>query len=247
MSRDLGAILALMQAEFLDELPERLALMEAAVLALEAGTADAFNETYRLVHNLKGAGGSFGVPIISTICHQFETFLSQKAEAFGPSESTVALAYVDLLRRTLTASNREGAGLAALEQALETMRARQVGRRFSVLVVEASPSMQRVYQELLGQQAGLHLTLLASGLEALARLLHESYDLIVASRELPDLNAVALTAALRESSRSNQDKPVIIVTSNAKPVPAHLRVRARLKRDPRLAQALLEQIEALRT
>jgi CheY-like chemotaxis protein len=66
---------------------------------------------------------------------------------------------------------------------------------------------------------------------ALERLLHEPFDLIVAARELPDLNTVALVAALRESNSRNKNIPVILVSSNSTPVADYLSINAVLARD----------------
>lgn len=246
MSHDFSQILAELQANFIDELPERCGGIEAQVLALERGDPDAFGELYRQVHSLKGSGGTFGVPIVTTVCHQFETFLSLAHADFKQAESAIALRYVDLLRRIVPSEGREAAGVAGIEQALEKLRAKNMGGRFSVLVVESSAAMRRLYQEVFASRPSVHLLLADTGMSALERLLHEPFDLLVASRELSDLNAIALTAAVRESGRCNKDIPVIVVTSSPKPVPAHLKIRARIRRDPRMALQLLNHVNDLK-
>ncbi|MEJ6000128.1 Hpt domain-containing protein [Paucibacter soli] len=246
MSRDFASILAVLQAGFIDELPERCAQLESQVLALERGEASAFDELYRQVHSLKGSGGMFGVTVISTICHQFETFLSLAHADFRQAESGIALRYVDLLRRTIAPEGRDSVGVAGIEQVLEQLRARNMGGRFSVLAVEGSAAMRRLYQQIFASRPSVHLVVLDTGVSALERLLHEPFDLLVASRELPDLNALALTAAVRESGRCNKDVPVIVVTSSPKPIPAYLKIRARIRRDPKLAMQLMNHVNALK-
>jgi CheY-like chemotaxis protein len=77
-------------------------------------------------------------------------------------------------------------------------------------------------------------------------MLHESFDLLVASRELPDINAIAVLAALRDSDGRNKDIPAILISSNPAPVPKRLGVRAIVRRDPKLVPTLAQHVgEAL--
>lgn len=246
MSRDLSAILAVMQADFIDELPERCGNLEAHVLALERGEGSAFDELYRQVHSIKGSGGMFGLPVVSTVCHQFETFLSLAHADFRQAESGISLRYIDLLRKAAEPAGCEPGGIASIERMLEKLRAKNMGERFSVLVVEGSSAMRQLYQQVFATRPSVHLLIVDTGMSALERLLHEPYDLLIASREMPDLNAIALTAAIRESGRCNENIPVILVTSSPKPVPAYLKIRARIRRDPKMGQHLLNQVNELK-
>jgi CheY-like chemotaxis protein len=84
---------------------------------------------------------------------------------------------------------------------------------------------------------------LKSGIEALARMLQEPFDLLIISRELPDLNAIAVTAALREARCRNSNIPVILVSGNPAPVPERLAVHAIVRRDVHLIPQLSRHIE----
>ena len=245
MSADFNLLLAEMQADFLDELPERCGRIEQGVMALERKEPDAFNELYRQVHSLKGSGGMFGVPVITTICHQFETFLSETHTRFDRAACNTALAYVDLLRKTARAGGREPAAVSAIEQALDRMRVSTLSGRASVLLVEPSDAMRKLYSEVFAGQP-IQLVTLERGLAALERLQGEPFDLLVASRELPDLNAIAVLAAVRESGGRNKDIPAILVSSNPAPVPKYLAVHAVVRRDPKLVPTLARHVgEAL--
>lgn len=241
MNADFATLLAEMQADFLDELPERCNRIEERVMALERQESGAFDELYRQVHSLKGSGGMFGVPVITTICHQFESFISEVHTRFNRQAASAALAYVDLLRKTAKASGREGAVLAGIEQALERLRLSSLSGRASVLLVEPSEAMRKLYAEVFADKP-IHLVTLDSGLAALERMLHEPFDLLVASRELSDLNAIALLAAVRESGSRNKDIPVILVSSNPAPVPKYLNVLAVVRRDPKLIPTLTRHV-----
>jgi len=237
MSADFSALLAQMRADFLAELPERCDRMEENVLALEQKKEGAFDELFRQVHSLKGSGGTFGLPVITTICHQFESFISEVAPHFNQQAANFALNYLDLLRRSgkLAAPSSEVA--TTLEQDLEQLRSASMPKRASVLLVEPSAAMSKLFQ---GALASLPLRLVKEdrGMSALEQLLHEPFDLLLASRELPDLNATALVAALRESDCHNKDIPVILISSNPAPISRHLGIRAMIRRDPQLVPNL---------
>jgi CheY-like chemotaxis protein/HPt (histidine-containing phosphotransfer) domain-containing protein len=244
MSTAFELLLAELMAEFLDELPGRCNALEDAVMALEGGNAGAFDELFRQVHSLKGTGGGVGIPIITTICHQFESFIGEAKQRFDRKAANTSLAFIDLLRKTIPASGREPAEIGAIEHALNELRMVSLSGRASILVVEPSNTVRRLYQkEFSDPSTQVHF--LKGGLEALERLLHEPFDLLVISRELPDLNAQAVVAALREARCRNSEIPVILVSSNTTPVPEHLKVNAILRRDVRLIPELVKNIRTV--
>jgi len=244
MSDDFAKLLAKMQADFIDELPERCDRLEAQVMALERRQAGAYDELYRQIHSLKGSGGTFGVSIVTSICHQFESFIGEVHDRFDQPACSAALNYVDLLRQTGEQHGREGPALAAIEAALERLRNASLAGRGSVLLVEPSVAMRGFFQRILSTLP-IQLVTLDSGLVALERMLHEPFDLMVASRGLPDLNALALVAAIRESESRNRDIPVILVSSNLGAVPEYLRIDAVVLRDNNLATAVSRHVTEL--
>lgn len=244
MSSEFAALMAELLAEFLAELPGRCNDLEDTVIALENHQAGAFDELFRQVHSLKGTGGGVGIPVITTICHQFETFIGAHKGGFNRASASTALAYVDLLRRTIAPAGREAGGISAIEQALDQLRNSSLGGRASIAVVETSPTLRRLYQdELAHPQTQMHV--LHSGLQTLERLLHEPFDLLIISRELSGLNGLAVVAALREARCRNSDIPVVLVSSNPAPVPAHLGIQAVARRDVQLIPGLLRHIDAV--
>jgi len=107
----------------------------------------------------------------------------------------------------------------------------------TVLLVEPSSSIHRVCVMVLTRPS-IRLSALDQGLVALNALLLEPFDLLIASRELPDLNALALVAAIRESGSCNRNIPVILISSNPVPPPAYLGIKATIPRNPQLAETL---------
>lgn len=244
MNVDMAAVLAEMQATFLDELPERCNRVETQMLNLESGVDGAFDELYRLVHSLKGAGGTFGLPLITTICHQFENWIGETSGRWGKHQVNVGLGYIDLLRRFAAREGRTDTAIAQLEDALERLRQQRSQGRSSVLLVEPSEVTRKLYQGVFASKS-IRVLAVSRGLDALESLLHEPVDLLVTSRELPDLNALAVVAALREAHTRNSDIPVILVSSSLAPVPDYLRIGSKLARDPKLVANLVKEVEHL--
>ncbi len=244
MSDDVAILLAEMQADFLDELPQRCDSLEASVMGLEQGESGAFDELYRQVHSLKGTGGMFGVPVITTICHQFETFISAANQRLDKKSASTALAYVDLLRTTIAPAGRDAKGVADIEAALEKMRLLSLSGKASVLVVEPSETVRLLYRGAMNGKT-TQVVMMERGLPALERMLHEPFDLLVISRELPDLNAVAVVAALRESRCRNSKLPVILVSSNPAPVPPYVGITTIVRRNAKLLPTLLQGMQEM--
>ena len=237
MSTEFEILMAEILADFLDELPGKCNDLEDAVLSLENKQPGAFDELFRQVHSLKGTGGGVGIPIITTICHQLESFIGETKSCFDNKAANTALAFIDLLRKTIAAEGREPLGIAVIEQALDQMRVTSLSGRASILIVEPSQTLRFLFQkEFANPLTQLHL--LKNGMEALQRMLQEPFDLLIISRELSDLNAIAVVAALREARCRNSDIPVILVSSNPAPVPGHLAVHAIVRRDVHLIPEL---------
>ncbi len=230
MNVDFALLLAGMRDEFTRELPERCDQMEQCILSLGGGDNSAFDELYRHAHSLKGAGGTFGMPLVTSICHHFESFISNSRGHFDQLAVSHALSYVDLLRRVAEIPEHDDISGHAVEQELELLRISSMPACASVLLVEPSVATRKFCQGVL-EPLSVRLTSQDRGIVALELLLHQPFDLLIAARELPDLNALALVAAIRESGSRNKDIPVILISSNAVPVPAYLNISTTIKRD----------------
>jgi len=237
MNTDFTQLVAGMRDDFVVELPERCDSLEDGVLALERGAAHAFDELYRHIHSLKGSGATFGLPLITSICHQFEGFISNARGHFDSLAVSYALSYVDLLRRIAEASDRDGAFAIAIEHDLEQLRISSMPGCASVLLVEPSAATRKFCQGVL-EPLSVRVVSQDRGLPTLELLLHQPFDLLIAARELPDLNAPALVAAIRESGSRNKDIPAILISSNSIPVPDYLNIHATIKRDAEFVSTL---------
>ena len=237
MNNDFSLLLAEMRSDFIAELPERCNYLDDCIVAAEKGEPDAYDELYRQVHSLKGTGGTFGLTALTYVCHQFESFLAEFNHKFDHQTTLFAFSYVKLIGLAGSISENQGSAVATIDKELEHLRRLSLTKPLAVLLVEPSPAIHKICKMVLTHPI-IRLITLDRGLAALTTLLHEPFDLLVASRELSDLNAVALVAAIRESNCRNRNIPVILISSNAIPPPAYLGITATIPRDPHLADTL---------
>lgn len=232
-----------MRAEFLSEIPERCDRIDALVMALDKDPADreAFNALYREVHSLKGSGGTHGLPIITTLCHQLENLLTEAdvQRNFDATFTVRAQAHVNLLEQVEAAAQAEQPDFSAIEAAAQKLRLAVLQRRKAVLIAETSAALAGLYRQTLAGES-IQLTLVNDGLVALERLLHEPFDLVIVGRELKTLNGIALMAAVRATGGSNRHVPAILLSSGAGAVPAHVGFSAIVGRDARQMPNLVQ-------
>jgi signal transduction histidine kinase/CheY-like chemotaxis protein/ligand-binding sensor domain-containing protein len=88
-------------------------------------------------------------------------------------------------------------------------------RRIRILVADDNPVNQRVLQRLLEK---LHyvVTLVANGQEAVDRIGAEEFDLVLMDVQMPVMDGIAATVAIRDRERtSNAHVPILAVTAHA--------------------------------
>jgi two-component system chemotaxis sensor kinase CheA len=100
--------LAQFHQTFFEESFEGLDTMEAGLLSLSEGRADAdtINTIFRATHSIKGGSATFGFSAVAKFTHVMETLLDEmRGERIAPSETTVnvLLRSVDCLRAMLEA------------------------------------------------------------------------------------------------------------------------------------------------
>lgn len=108
---------------FFDESFEALGSMEAALLKLSAGEADAelINTIFRVAHSIKGGSATFGFADVAAFTHTLETLLDQLRSGqrqVQPGTVDVLLRSVDVLREMLAATQRKQPADPALAAAL---------------------------------------------------------------------------------------------------------------------------------
>jgi HPt (histidine-containing phosphotransfer) domain-containing protein len=238
-------LLALLRADFIDSLTQQCFELEQLILSLSTGNSlnGSFDQLFRLVHSLKGAGGTHGLPLISSICHLFEDnlILSSKQKNFGKSFVTNSLALVDLMR-LVAADDSSYAGQIA--ETLETCRLAVHRHYCSVMVLDSSKVIPMLLENLFLTMP-VQVSMMVDGLQALNRLLYESFDVLIVSNSLRSLNGLALISALRANGTTNASTPVLFYTSRQKVSIAHLPAVKVFYKTPDLAQQLASETDRL--
>ncbi|MCK7595124.1 chemotaxis protein CheA [Pseudomarimonas salicorniae] len=117
-------------ATFLAESREGLDAMEAGLLDIESGRADAetIHTVFRAAHSIKGGASTFGFSEIAALTHVLETLLDEmRAGKRAPETESLSalLASVDVLRALLDVAERGGeadhASVQATQQRLENV------------------------------------------------------------------------------------------------------------------------------
>jgi len=99
---------------------------------------------------------------------------------------------------------------------VQEMAEAQLQRKYSgarILLAEDEPISQEVSRELL-EEVGLVVDLAEDGARAVALARLASYDLILMDMQMPKMNGIEATQAIRADS-SNMDTPILAMTANA--------------------------------
>lgn len=218
---DVQAMLRQLRENYLAELDDKLGDLESDLLALDRVEhfSDVIERAYRKVHSLKGSAGTYGLPILSKICHQLEEHLNQLSitPAKLPREmSDRCLAHIKLMRKARDQAQAGGEHFNDIEEELSVLRTQLLGDRYSVLIVETSKVNIKLCTEIM-KRYPVQVTVMDNGYQALEHLLQQKYHLLITGLEVKVLNGLALVAAVRMSARGNQDMQAILLSSSKQP------------------------------
>ena len=214
-------MLAALRSNYLRDLPSHIDELEELLLELER---DGFNletcrDLYRRVHSLKGSGGTYGLHVLSDVCHPFEDLLStllERPELLRASFTETALKYIDLMRQvhvTYAMGNEPG---AEVNQILHELRQKATKTSYSALIVEGSDVVVGMLKEVLKSQ-GYRIEVVNDGYLALGRLLAEQFDVLITGLETKRLNGIALISAVQKSGlRMSKTKTILLTATQLK-------------------------------
>jgi CheY-like chemotaxis protein/HPt (histidine-containing phosphotransfer) domain-containing protein len=232
---DVSAMLQKLRVSYLTELPGRLDDIENSIMKLENFGFDEenFNTLFRLVHSLKGSGGTYGMHVISDICHPLEDMLSGLSDfpqKLNKQFIDIALAYVDLLRKIVDDFTKYGDGRYDPTKMLQALRKKAFPEPFSALIVENSPVIIGIIKQNL-DVLNARMEVVDDGYVALGRALAVSFDYLITGMEVKRLNGVALIGALRLAQGKTPLTKTILLTANTLTLPSAVKPNHVLLKD----------------
>lgn len=213
------ALLQKLKINYLAELPERLDRLENLILALERDgySQEHYHELYRQIHSLKGSGGTYGIHVITSICHPFEDFLNEideRSDLQACAFANVSLTYLDILRQVVAAIRLKPDTVFDVDKLLAAVRRLSAQPKYRALLVENSATVVKMVSRIL-QNNHFSVAVQDDGYLALGRLLVESFDLLVSAQEVKQLNGCALIAALRTNQGATGGIKTVLLTANS--------------------------------
>jgi two-component system chemotaxis sensor kinase CheA len=127
------------------------------------------------------------------------------AALLGTGEPVVVLNPGDLIQ------SAKGRNMQAVMTPKKVEKAAESERETSILVVDDSITTRTLEKNIL-EAAGYRVTVATDGREALRQLEDTGVDLIVSDIDMPNMDGIAFTRAVRESADFG-DLPVILVSS----------------------------------
>ena len=223
---DISELLADLKKGFITDIPVRLDEMESIILAMEK--AENFTENYealyRHAHSLKGSAGTYGLHIITSICHALEDVLNEVGRDnnyFAKYGADYWLQYIDLIRAVLASISKDNHNFEKFENDLKALQSiTPAGKSFQLHCLVVSSSS--IYENMLPrnfEKDNIKFSFCDDGYKALGRLLTESFELLISDYEVPLLNGQALFGSLRLSNSKNKKIKTILLTSKQ---PRHL-------------------------
>lgn len=213
---NIKTLLAQIKADFLCGLSARCYELENLVMALTNTDRESeqFHELYRIVHSLKGAGGTHGLPLITTICHHFEDLLQSEVPVQSEAFTDQALQLIDILHEvSKIQADNEALALQLLTDKFHNSQRTISDKQPVVLILETSRTVILLLQAMLSEY-GIKAICMTESQFAFQRMLSEHFDMIILSQETAMLSGTAIIHAIQTNQGLNKDTPFILLTSN---------------------------------
>ena len=243
---DAWQILLQMRENFVHELPARIEKLEQQILDLQNPDdfKSQFSDLLRDTHSLKGAGGTYGLPFVSAVCHHLEEAYVKLDSSLSQLPATHIqhfLEYIDIMKDTILVLE-SGSDFSKLEYRLRRLKQKRL-RGFSALLISASRSVQQLCDSVGNDTYQIEWRKVEDAYQALGLLLQEHFDLIVLSNELARLSGEGVIAAIRLSAGINRQTPMVLISSSdSLTLPAALGADYVVKRDTQFVENLTEAL-----
>lgn len=215
---DMDELLEQLKSEFSDYMSDRLAALYGALDALKAGQStgsDTLREIRREIHSLKGAGSTFGYPIVSLIAQRMETYVSDLKDL---DEKQVADVQIFADRMAEMAELEEQPDISATNQIIRRLPTRY---EFDITDVEVRDVeiMLVTPNKLVARKAtaelaacGFRVNTITDPIEAISIAVRVPPDMIIASAVMDGLGGIDLIRGLQAMSVT-ANVPAALMTS----------------------------------
>lgn len=207
-----------LQQEFIDMANDRLSALDDVLEQMRSkavGNAEALREIRQTAHNLKGTGGSFGFPAITTLAHRMENYLADLS-VLDSKNQTDTQVYIDAMAHIVSSGRNPTDG-----DLQDTVRRLPPKPGFDVdevvvsdievmLAVPGGAAAHYVTQQL--QACGYRVVSVQSPFEAIEQVVRTSPDLLLVSAVMEGLSGMDLAAAVTAMS-STKELKVALLTS----------------------------------
>lgn len=218
-------LLLSLRGEFADEADDQLNMMEVLLSNIEAGVEggeEALVKIRRPVHSLKGSSSVAEYPIITTIMHRLEDYLSgvtilDKQHLYDIGK------YIELSRQYIHPEIDQGSISTAdlvreLPQKRQDAEAEPVKLKEAMLVSRDKVTGRFIERELMSH--AMHVVTVSNPMEALQMAIHTQPDVFITSGELDGtLSGFDLVRAL-SAMNSTQEIWCVVVTGYTEGHPA---------------------------
>ncbi|NOZ53908.1 MAG: hypothetical protein GXP08_12390 [Gammaproteobacteria bacterium] len=212
------SVLQELRQAYIDELPHKLGILEQLALRLTHGGdfKKTYDEFFRCTHSVKGSAGTFGLYILSSICHQLEDQLKivdGESERLTKQLVNYWLQYVDLMTEALVDIQAGSDSFSGIEKKLDELRRSAHPNTSTGILVTSSRYIVEICASIISELP-IHLSVLDNGYEALGRIMQENFDFVITDKETTGINGIALIAATKLIVCSDKNIRCVLITSD---------------------------------
>lgn len=185
-----------LQRDYLANAIEQVEQLDALLVELEKGKPTGL-ECMRILHTLKGSLGSYGFELSGTICHHFESLLSQNSDDGTDSDNVeLMFRFRDLLGDYLdTMLKQPSADASRFQKLLKELSPSLSADVPRVLFVDQTKTFRKMISHLT-EKLNMELLFAQTGLEAFNRLITDKFDILITSNQVGRLTGHHLLEAL---------------------------------------------------
>jgi len=215
---DMDELMAQLKSEFSDYMSDRLSAIYGTLDALKASKIagpEALREIRREIHSMKGAGSTFGYPIVSLIAQRMETYCFDLKDL---DEKQVADVQVFADRIAEMAELEEQPDIAATNQIIRRLPTRYEFditdvdvRDVEIMLVTPNKLVARKAAAELAA-CGFRVNIIADPIEAISIAVRVPPDMVIASAVMDGLGGIDLIRGLQAMSVTAQ-VPAALMTS----------------------------------